>query len=118
MREHLERIYASGQPTTALTYDEAIQRAEWAGSFVVHPYWEIMSRMLAGTIKSETEQLLAGGEHEDVNRASVGICRKVIQMPFFDIEQGQLAEGLHNKAKARLAMRRSYQSGSIPPEVQ
>lgn len=86
-----------------------------ADSFVNHPYWDILSRMLAGTIKAETEQLLAGDDHMAVNRASVAMCRKVLQMPFFDIEQGQLAERTYQQAKSQLARRRGSQSGSINP---
>ena len=118
MREYLERLHSANHPVTALTYEDAVKRAEMAGSFIVHPYWELVSRMLAGTIKSETEQLLTGDDHSSVNRASVAICRKVLQMPFFDIEQGRTAEGYYQKAIARSAARRSPQSGQVPPEVQ
>jgi hypothetical protein len=67
----------------------------------MHPYWDRISKMLSGTIQSETEQLLTGNDHEAVNRASVAICRKVLQMPFIDIEQGRMAEEMYQKSKAR-----------------
>lgn len=117
VHEYLERLHSANQPVTALTYEDAVKRADMAGSFVIHPYWELVSRMLAGTIKSETEQLLNGDEHSSVNRASVAICRKVLQMPFFDIEQGRMAEGYYQKAISRSAARRSTQSGRVPTEV-
>lgn len=65
--------------------------------------------MLSGTIQAETEQLLSGDDHVAVNRASVAICRKVLQMPFFDIEQGKLAESAYKNAVARMARKRSPQ---------
>lgn len=102
---------------TAMTYEDAMSRAEMAASFVSHPYWAIVSNMLAGTIKSETEELLVGDGHAPVNRASVAICRKVIQMPFFDIEQGKLADDYYRRAKGRLSPRGTSQSGHVPREV-
>ena len=99
-----------------MSYDEAIARAELAASFIQHPYWATISRMLSGTIQAETEQLLSGDDHMAVNRASVAICRKVLQMPFFDIEQGQLAQREYQKALN--AGRRVSQSGNRPHEVQ
>lgn len=92
-----------------MSYEDALRRAELAKSFVLHPYWEIMARMFSGTIQAETEQLLAGDDHKDVNRASVAMCRKALQMPFFDIEQGRLAEGEYQRIYARLARRRTTQ---------
>lgn len=117
MREHLERLH-KGQPTviTALSYDEAMTRATLAAEFVQQPYWDIMSRMLSGTIQNETEQLLTGDEHMAVNRASVAICRKVIQMPFFDIEQGRMADELYKKAK-RTMEKRSNNQGAHSAEA-
>ena len=92
-----------------MTYEDAVKRADWAGSFVEHPYWLVMTRMLSGTIQNETEQILSGDDHAAVNRASVAICRKVLQMPFLDIEQGQLAERERQRAQAHLAGRRFTQ---------
>jgi len=74
--------------------------------------------MLSGTIQNETEQALASDEHIAMNRASVAMCRKVLQMPFFDIEQGRLADSEYRKAQARLSKRRYNQGGPTPPEVQ
>lgn len=107
---HLERLHKAKQPVTAMSYEEAVRRADLAGSFVSHPYWEIVSRMLSGTIQSETEQLLSGNNHEDINRASVAICRKVLHMPFIDIEQGQMAERERQRAQAHIARRRGAAS--------
>jgi hypothetical protein len=98
-----------------MNYDDAVRRADHAASFVAHPYWEIVARMLSGTIQAETEQLLASDDHVAVNRASVAICRKVLQMPFFDIEQGRLAESEYRKAQAHFAKRRSNQAGAQTP---
>lgn len=112
----LERLHGAGKPMTAMTYEDAIRRAEAAGSFVVHPYWEVMVKMLSGTIQSETEALLSGDEHMAVNRASVAICRKILQMPHFDLEQGRLAEATYQKARMQHRMnRRGLDS---PREVQ
>src|SRR3989304_5579796 len=70
VRDYLAHLHSSGQPMTTMSYEEAVRRADYAKSFVQHPYWEIVSRMLSGTIQAETEQLLAGGGHIAVNRAS------------------------------------------------
>ena len=103
---------------TTLTYEEAITRADLAGSFIAHPYWDIVSRMLSRTIQAETEELLSGDGHREVNRASVAMCRKVLQMPYFDIEQGRLAEGEYQKARAQTAKRRNPQIGrNVPNEA-
>jgi hypothetical protein len=101
-----------------MTYEEAMTRAEMAASFIEHPYWAILSRMLSGTIQAETEQLLSGDDHREVNRASVAISRKVLQMPFFDIEQGRMAVEEYRKAQVQRARRRDSQSGQAPREVQ
>jgi hypothetical protein len=81
-----------------LTHEAAILRAQSAASFVEHPYWTVMSRMLTGTIQAETEEMLAGDTRLAVNRASVAICRKVMQMPYFDIEQGKAAAAVYASA--------------------
>lgn len=94
------------QPVTSFDYDDAIRRSDFARSFIAHPYWEIISRMLSGTIQQETEEMLSGDAHLAVNRASVAICRKVLQMPFFDIEQGRIAESTYEYAKAQQAKRK------------
>ena len=100
---------------TALSYEDAITRADLAASFTAHPYWDIISRMLSGTIQAETEQLLNSDDHLAVNRASVAMCRKILQMPFFDIEQGRLAESEYQRALAQVARRRSNQGGAVAP---
>jgi hypothetical protein len=105
-------------PVTVMSYEEAVHRAALAASFVQHPYWEVVARMLSGTIQAETEQALSSNEHLESNRAAVAHCRKMLQMPFFDMEQGRLAEGEYQKAYAQLARRRGTQSGPAPREVQ
>lgn len=114
----LEALHSAKKPMTAMTYEDAIQRAEYAASFVVHPYWrDVMSRMLSGTIQSETESILAGDDHAAVNRASVGICRKVLQAPHFDIEQGRVAEATYEKAKLQYSRNRRGSGEASPREV-
>lgn len=92
-----------------------MQRAELAASFVQHPYWQIMAKSMSGTIQRETEQALASDEHIAINRASVAMCRKYLNMPFIDIEQGKLAMNEYEKAMAR--GRNNTLSGQ-PREVQ
>lgn len=78
-----------------MSHEDAINRANMAMSFVEHPYWNVMSKMLSGTIKAETEEMLAGDSKLALNRASVAICRKILQAPFFDIEQGKIAQAVY-----------------------
>lgn len=101
---------------TVMNYEEATRRADLAASFVQHPYWEIVSRMLSGTIQAETEQALSSNEHLDSNRAAVAHCRKMLQMPFFDIEQGRMAESEYQKSMAR-SLRRTYRSANAQEET-
>ncbi len=58
-------------------------------------------RMLSGTISAETEKMLEGDENLALSRASVAICRKVMKMPYFDIEQGRAAGAAYQAAVAR-----------------
>lgn len=116
MAGYLEALHKRQPLVTGLNYEDAMRRAELAMSFVQHPYWDIVARMLSGTIQAETEQLLAGDENRQVNRASVAMCRKVLQMPFFDIEQGKVAELEFTKAKARLGGR--FTQNDLRREVQ
>lgn len=103
VRAYLLKLNGMRVPVTTLSYEDAVSRAVQAKSFIDHPYWVVISRMLSGTIQSETEQLLASDEHRSVNRASVAICRKVLQAPFFDIEQGRMVEKQFEIAKAHAA---------------
>jgi hypothetical protein len=102
----LERLHSTNHKVTTMTYEDAIGRAEMAAQFVEDPYWAVVSRMLSGTIQSETEALLSSDEHREVNRASVAIARKVLQMPYFDIEQGRLAQATYEKAKSQQSRNR------------
>jgi hypothetical protein len=102
----LERIHGADQPQTVMNYEEAIRRAEMAAVFVQEPYWIILSKMLSRTIQSETEQLLLSDERKDMNRASIAICRKVLQAPYTDIEQGELADKAYQKAKEHYSRNR------------
>jgi len=83
-----------------------------AESFVNHPYWAIVSKMLSGTIQSETEDMLTTDERIHVNRASVAMCRKVLQMPFFDIQQGTLARTMLAVNEAKLGLTRGAASAA------
>lgn len=96
----------------ALDYSAAIERAELARGFIDHPYWAIIAKMLSGTIQSETEEMLAGDARLPVNRASVAICRKVLQLPFFDIEQGKMAQTMLELAEARLSAKSRAPKGA------
>lgn len=69
----------------------AAERALLARRFVDEPYWKVMCRMLTGTIQSEHEEMLTNDARLPLSRASVAICRKVMRMPFLDIEQGEKA---------------------------
>lgn len=82
-----------------------MERAELARSFVAHPYWSIVSKMLSGTIHAETEEMLRSDDHLAVNRASVAMCRKILNMPYFDIKQGEAAEAAHERARARYGLK-------------
>jgi hypothetical protein len=95
-----------------LSYDEAMVRAAHAKSFVEHPYWAILSRMLTGTIQSETEEMLASDERLPVNRASVAMCRKILQTPFFDIQQGEFAENAYRQMMAKSVRRSKAQTSA------
>lgn len=68
-----------------------MNRANLASSFVEHPYWALMCNMLMGTTKSEFEEMLTSDDRLPLARASVVVCRKVMRMPFLDIEQGKRA---------------------------
>ena len=105
VRRYLVALASDSPQTASFDYEQAIKRSDYAYSFIQHPYWEIVSRMLTGTIQSETEQMLSGDDHLSVNRASVAICRKILQMPFFDIEQGKAAESAYRLHLARQAKR-------------
>ena len=111
VRDYLVRLGSNGGPSGILDYEGAIKRADLARSLIDHPYWEILSRMLSGTIQSETESMLSSDDHLAVNRASVAICRKVLQMPFFDIEQGRVAENMYNSAINKYERRTGMFSG-------
>lgn len=76
------------------TSEEAKRRADMAMRFIEEGYWSLMCQMLTGTIRAETEEMLAGDERLVMNRASVAVCRKVMRMPFIDIEQGERALGV------------------------
>lgn len=84
-----------------------MQRADFARSFVEHPYWAVMSRMLSGTIAAETERMLESDDGLAMSRASVGMCRKILKAPYFDIEQGKAAEVAYQAAIARSKVARS-----------
>jgi len=70
---------------------DILDRAEKAQDLVNTDYWVIMSDMLKGTINSEFEEMLADDGHLPLNRASVAVARKILRMPYIDIEQGKAA---------------------------
>lgn len=71
------------------TPEEVRYRADMAVEFIERPYWKLMCQMLTGTIRAETEDMLSSDERLALNRASVASCRRVLRMPFIDIEQGE-----------------------------
>jgi hypothetical protein len=101
VRAQLERLHSQQQTVTTFSYEDAQRVSSMAQSFIMHPYWDRVAKMLSGTIQSETEQLLSGSDKQDINRASVAICRKVLQMPFIDIEQGRMVEEMYQKSKTK-----------------
>lgn len=102
VRDYLLLLSEAGQPKAKIDYEAAMQRAIEAHEFVSHPYWARLARMLSGTIQAETEEMLESDKNLAINRASVAMCRKVLQMPFYDIEQGKMANKFYEQAKARL----------------
>lgn len=81
--------------------DEARRRADMAVRFVEEPYWALMCQMLTGTTRAEFEEMLSSDERLAINRASVAICRKVMRMPFIDIEQGKAIAEQSNRFSRR-----------------
>ena len=68
--------------------------ASMAHSYITHPYWERVARMLANTEKAELETLLdptSTPEAQMLSRASVATVRRLLAMPYIDIEQGKQA---------------------------
>ncbi len=74
-----------------MSTEDMLDRAEKAQDLVNTDYWIIMSDMLKGTINSEFEEMLADDNHLPLNRASVAVARKILRMPYVDIEQGKAA---------------------------
>jgi hypothetical protein len=73
---------------------DVLDIAALAHNFVDHPYWSRMSRMLANTEKAEMETLLdptTPPEAQSLSRASVAMIRRLLAMPYTDIEQGKQA---------------------------
>jgi len=65
--------------------------AEEANTFLVQPYWRRMTVMLDRTISSEFEEMLQSEGTRELNRAAIVVARKMLRMPFIDVEQGKLA---------------------------
>jgi hypothetical protein len=76
-----------------------------AESFVAHPYWELIANMLAGSIAAETDEMLASDEHLERNRAAVAYARKILKMPYVDIEQATAVRAAKAFAEERHAAR-------------
>ena len=90
VNKHLQRHgsnYRSGRMTT----EQIMTRAEQASNFIHSEYWDLMSNMLTGMVNSEFEEMLSDDSHLALNRASVVVARKMLRMPYIDIEQGKAA---------------------------
>lgn len=92
---------APGQFTT----DDVLNVAEHASSFIRHTYWNRMLKMLKNIERVETDALLDPTQQDQhaLCRASVAICRKVIAMPYTDIEQGKQAVAAVERHSLHLA---------------
>jgi len=79
--------------TAPFTTDDVLNVAEHAASFIRHEYWTRMLRMLRNLERAETDTLLDPTQQEQhaLCRASVAVCRKVMAMPYADMEQGRQA---------------------------
>jgi hypothetical protein len=78
------------KPTT----ERILDIAGVARSFIDHPYWLRVSRMLENAERAETEVLLDPTSTESqvlMSRASVANIRRLLSMPHRDIQQGELA---------------------------
>lgn len=64
-----------------------------------------MSNMLTTTIQAETEALLKSDDQRESNRAAVAMCRKFLQTPFVDIEQGQALVLARAEAEEKMGAR-------------
>lgn len=88
--------------------------ASMARSFIDHPYWIRMSRMLANSEKAELDTLLdpTAAEQHPLSRASVAYIRKLQAMPFVDLKQGEEAAKAVEKFEARYgwAVPKAYNS--------
>lgn len=104
MRERVAEYLRSldlASSRAALSSEAVLERASQASDFLHHPYWALLSRMLAGTIHAETEEMLSGDAHLAVNRASVAICRKILSAPFADVEQGRAVQEAMERLRER-----------------
>ena len=79
--------------TVPVNTEEVFDIAENAISFTKSVYWDRMMLMLRNMEKTELNVLLNPKEVEahSIARASVAVCRKVMAMPYIDIEQGKAA---------------------------
>jgi hypothetical protein len=84
---------SNAPPQAPLTTDEVFSLAESAIAFTKSAYWDRMTQMLQNWEKVETDVLLNPTQEEAhaLARASITVCRKVMAMPFVDIEQGKAA---------------------------
>jgi hypothetical protein len=91
---------APGQFTT----DDVLNVAEHASSFIRHTYWTRMLHLLKNMERVETDTLLDSTQQDQhaLCRASVAVCRKVMAMPYTDIEQGKQAVRIVEQHTLRL----------------
>lgn len=81
-------------PSGKISTEDMLEIAAAANGFVQHPYWIRMARMLANTERAEMENLLnptTPPDHQAMSRASVANIRRILNMPYVDIEQGDQA---------------------------
>lgn len=92
-----------------------MERAGMAASFIAHPYWRFMSKFLSNVVSAETESLLdkTRSQEHDMNRAAVSVARRLLQMPFIDIEQGKQAIELTERMQSNLGTFGRAQSGAL-----
>ena len=77
--------------------------ASEAASFASHNYWRRMTVMLNGMINAEFEEMLNEDGKRELNRASIAVARKMLRMPFIDIQQGKAAVSAVERHAARSA---------------
>jgi hypothetical protein len=91
LRAYLARAADRKLGLARLSTDDMLDVAEEAANFITTAYWRRMTVMLDRTIASEFEEMLQGEGSRELNQASIVVARKMLRMPFIDIEQGKAA---------------------------